>query len=91
MAAPVDFAALRKRLGLNQVEMAERMGLSSRAWWEIEKNPEAANTRHAMLADMVSMEVALERKEPALATARMIDKAKQLTDLASPRRKRRFL
>lgn len=63
-----DLIALRKSLGLNQADMAEAMGLGSRAYFEIEANPEKIKPRHRILAEAVALSIADERNDPMLAT-----------------------
>ena len=66
-----DLLALRKSLKLSQAEMAKRMGLGSRAYFSIETEPETIKPRHVRLAESVSLDVALEKADPMLATASM--------------------
>ena len=61
-----DLIGMRKRLGFNQTDMAARMGLKPRAYFTLEQKPEAINARHVMLAQMVSLEVAVARKDRSL-------------------------
>jgi transcriptional regulator with XRE-family HTH domain len=71
MSTKLDFRALRKDLGLSQDEMATRMGLSKRAYSRLETKPELILDRHIALANMASLEVALERDDPGLLTDEM--------------------
>lgn len=76
-----DFAGLRKRLGLNQAEMANRMGLGSRAYFTLEQDPSAINARHIMLAQMVSLKEAVARSDASLADKDAAALAKDFADL----------
>jgi transcriptional regulator with XRE-family HTH domain len=71
-----SFAELRKRLGFNQAEMANRMGLGARTYWSLEENPGSINVRHAKLAEMVALELAVERQDASLAPPRVADLAR---------------
>lgn len=62
-----DFISLRKKLGFNQAEMANRMGLGSRAYFKLEQEPDSINIRHIMLARMVSLQQAVMNKDRSLA------------------------
>lgn len=83
MAAPtLDLIALRKRIGLTQAEMAERMGLGSRAYFTLEQDPASINARHIMLAQMVSLREAVERHDRSLADAAVAALADEFARLA---------
>jgi DNA-binding XRE family transcriptional regulator len=71
MTAKLDLLTLRKSLGLNQDEMAERMGLSKRAYVYLEQSPETILPRHIATANMASLDVALDRNDPGLLTDEM--------------------
>ncbi|WP_050400336.1 hypothetical protein [Bradyrhizobium embrapense] len=75
IATGADIEALRKALGFNQAEMADRMGLGSRAYFTIEKSPEAVNDRHIMLAEHVALTVAVERGDRSLVPSNVADLA----------------
>jgi DNA-binding XRE family transcriptional regulator len=62
-----DFISLRKKLGFNQAEMANRMGLGSRAYFKLEQEPDSINVRHIMLARMVSLQEAVMNRDKSLA------------------------
>ena len=74
MSKPFNLPALRGKLGLDQAQMAERMGLDARDYVELERSPEKIQRRHAMLAHLVSLDVAIERGQPNLATTTMREK-----------------
>lgn len=63
-----ELIALRKSLGLTQAEMAEGMGLSHRAYQNVEAGP-GIRKMHAVAATWVAMVVAVEKAEPMLAPA----------------------
>jgi hypothetical protein len=68
MSKPFNLPALRGKLALDQAQMAERMGLDAPDYVELETSPEKVQRRHAMLAHLVSLDVAIERGQPNLAT-----------------------
>jgi hypothetical protein len=74
MARPFNLAALRGKLGLAQADMADRMGLPLPELLQIEAAPDDVQRRHQMLAHMVSLEVAIERGQPQLASTTMREK-----------------
>ena len=74
MSKPFNLPALRGKLGLDQAQMAERMGLTSAEFSELEASPEKVQRRHAMLAHLASLDVAIERGEPSLASTTMREK-----------------
>jgi DNA-binding XRE family transcriptional regulator len=74
MARPFNFAALRGKLSLDQVQMAERMGISLEELLALEAAGEEAQRAHQLLAHMVSLEVAIERSQPGLASTTMREK-----------------
>ena len=59
MGKPFNLAALRGKLGLDQAQMAERMGLETQELVALEASPEKVQSRHAMLAHLASLDVAL--------------------------------
>lgn len=84
MAAPaLDLIALRKRIGLTQAEMADRMGLGARAYFTLEQDPASINARHIMLAQMVSLREAVERHDRSLADTAVAALADEFARLAS--------
>ncbi|WP_454917323.1 helix-turn-helix domain-containing protein [Xanthobacter sediminis] len=62
-----DLISIRKALGLTQAEMAERIGLGSRAYQDLEAGKSTMRKIHAEAASMVSLAVAVEKGEPMLA------------------------
>lgn len=77
-----DIAALRKALGFNQAEMAQKMGLGSRAYFTLEQEPTTVNIRHIMLAENVALAMAVERGDRSLAprnVAALADKFSKLS------------
>lgn len=77
MSTDDDFSLirLRKRLGLGQLEMAQRMGLSLRPYQELEANIRKARSRHVRLAESVALDVAIEKQDPELAPENVRNKA----------------
>ncbi len=75
MAKPFNLPALRGKLGLSPAEMAERMGLDQTNYLELEASPEKVQRLHAMLAHLASLDVAIERGQPNLASTTMREKA----------------
>ena len=74
MSRPFNLPALRGKLGLDPAQMAERMGLEEQAYRELEASPDKVQRRHAMLAHLASLDVAIERGEPRLASTTMREK-----------------
>ena len=74
MARPFNLSALRGKLGLDPAQMAERMGLEADEFLALEAAPEKVRRRHQMLAHLASLDVALERGEPSLASTTMREK-----------------
>jgi DNA-binding XRE family transcriptional regulator len=70
-----DIAALRKALSLNQAEMANKMGLSARAYFTLESEPGSINARHIMLAEHVALTLAVERGDRSLVPKKFADLA----------------
>jgi transcriptional regulator with XRE-family HTH domain len=66
---------LRKRLGLVQADMARRMGMSLRPYQELETNLRRTRRRHVRLAELVALDVAVEKEDPDLAPASIRGKA----------------
>lgn len=62
-----DFEGLRKRLGLNQPEMANRMRISPRTYFSLESDPASISQRHVMLAQLVSLREAVAQDDASLA------------------------
>ena len=78
-----DFEGLRKKLGFNQAEMAQRMSLGPRTYFSLETEPSAISARHIKLAEMVGLEVAIERSDVSLAPSRIGELARQFADISS--------
>ncbi len=74
MGKPFNLPALRGKLGLDQAQMAERMGLEMQDYLELEANPEKVQRLHATLAHVASLDVAIERGEPRLASTTIREK-----------------
>ena len=74
MAKPFNLPALRGKLGLTPAEMAERMGLEADEYFALEAAPEKVQRRHAMLAHLASVDVAIERGQPNLTSTTMREK-----------------
>ena len=74
MSRPFNLSALRGKLGLDQAQMAERMGLDAPVYVELEASPEKVQRHHAMLAHLASLDVAIERGRPGLASTTMREK-----------------
>lgn len=77
-----ELTALRRGLGLTQTEMADRMGLSMRAYQAVEADDGGAvKVRHAAMAERVALTVAVERRNPMLAPATIRREALDLARL----------
>lgn len=57
-----SFINLRKALGLGQLEMATRMGLSLRPYQELEAADRPVRPRHIRLAESVALDLAIEKQ-----------------------------
>ncbi|PWB94641.1 helix-turn-helix domain-containing protein [Methylosinus sporium] len=77
-----ELIALRKRLGLTQVEMADRMGLSTRALQVIEAG-ESLRGLHVAAAERVALAVAVERGDPMLAPVTIRREALELARMVT--------
>lgn len=64
-----ELARLRKSLGLTQADMADRVGLSPRAYQDIENGRSVLRPVHAHAAERVALAVAVERGDPMMAPA----------------------
>lgn len=86
-ASAVELRMVRQLLGLTQARIANRLGISTRAIEEYEsgRRPTPIYIREAL--QFVSMEVALERRNPKLTT----DKTGQLADALSELRVESYL
>lgn len=60
---PIEMKEYRLKLGLTQLEMAHRMGLSSRAYQDMEASPNGLRRVHVLTLQAVSLEMALERQD----------------------------
>jgi DNA-binding XRE family transcriptional regulator len=78
-----DFEGLRKMLGFNQAEMAQRMSIGPRTYFSLETEPSAISARHIKLAELVGLEVAVERSDASLAPSRIGGLARRFADLLS--------
>ena len=76
MSKPFNLPALRGKLGLQPAEMAERMALDLEEYLLLEAAPDKVLRRHAMLAHMASLDVAIDRTMPALASTTIREKIK---------------
>ena len=74
MSRPFNLPALRGKLGLDPAQMAEHMGLELAEYLELEAAPDKVQRRHAVLAHMASLDVALERGEARLASTTIREK-----------------
>jgi transcriptional regulator with XRE-family HTH domain len=74
VSKPFNLLALRGKLGLDPAQMAERMGLDAADYSELEASPEKVQRRHAMLAHLASLDLAIERGQPNLASTTMREK-----------------
>ena len=73
------FTALRKQLGLTQTEMAGRIGLSMRAYQDIEAGTSKLRPIHVAAAERAALALAVARSDPMLAPASI---RRQALDLA---------
>lgn len=69
MMTAAELVALRKRLDLTQAGMAERVGLSLRAYQDIEASVSKLRPIHAHAAERAALALAVERADPMLAPA----------------------
>jgi hypothetical protein len=74
MSKPFNLPALRGKLGLDPAQMAERMGLATQEFLHLEAAPEKVQRQHTMLAHLASLDVAIERGQPSLASTTMREK-----------------
>lgn len=75
-----ELTRLRTDLGLTQTGMARAMGLSMRAYQDIEALDDEADLRerHKLLAERCSLSVAVRRRDPMLAVASIRREAQDL-------------
>jgi transcriptional regulator with XRE-family HTH domain len=76
-----ELVALRKRLGLTQTEMGERIGLKLRSLQEIESGKTPLRPSHALAAERVALALAVERGDPMLAPLSVRREALELARL----------
>ena len=76
-----DFVGHRKTLGLTQTEMAGRIGLSLRAYQDIEAGVSKLRPIHVAAAERVALALAVERGDPMLAPAGVRRQALELARL----------
>jgi hypothetical protein len=74
MSRPFNLPALRGKLGLDPAQMAEHMGLELGEYLELEAAPDKVQRRHAVLAHMASLDMAIERGEARLASTTIREK-----------------
>jgi hypothetical protein len=84
MARPFNLSALRGKLGLDPAQMAAHMGLDLEEFLELEAAPGKVQRRHQMLAHLASLDVAIERGEPGLASTTMREKVMAWHRLQTP-------
>jgi transcriptional regulator with XRE-family HTH domain len=75
-----ELIALRRTLGLTQADMAAEMGLSHRAYQELEAGSGPISRRNRNAAERVSLRLAVQRADPKLAA---IDIRLEATELAA--------
>ena len=90
MSRPFNLSALRGKLGLDPAQMAERMGSMPRPIARWKAAPDKVQRRHQMLAHLASLDVAIERGEPALASTTMREKIMAWHRLQPKRRALRY-
>lgn len=76
-----NLAALRKAFGLTQSEMATLMGLSSRAYQEIESGRSPLREIHVLAAERVALSMAVRKPDLSLAPANVRKEALELARL----------
>jgi transcriptional regulator with XRE-family HTH domain len=69
---------LRKSLGLGQLAMARRMGLSLRPYQQLESEARHLRPRHIRLAESVALDVAIEKNNFGLAPDNVREKVIKL-------------
>jgi transcriptional regulator with XRE-family HTH domain len=77
----IDLKALRQSLDCTVVQMADLMGMSTRAYHNIEQGHSTLKSQHQAQALMVALDVALARRDPSLIPAPLRDRVKALADL----------
>ena len=69
----------RQKLHLSQTEMAERLGLSLRAYQDLEKSA-TVRKAYKLATEFIAMQIAVERAQPELATPQGRTLAKELAN-----------
>jgi transcriptional regulator with XRE-family HTH domain len=64
-----EMIALRKSLGLTQAQMAEKIGLTTRAYHDLESGRSTVRAIHIQAAERAALDIAVERMDPMLAPA----------------------
>jgi transcriptional regulator with XRE-family HTH domain len=72
---------LRKQLGLSQTALAEELGMSLRAYQDIEAGKSAYRRVHFLAVERVALQLAVDRKDIALAPPAVRDDALELAAL----------
>jgi transcriptional regulator with XRE-family HTH domain len=73
-----ELMALRKTLGLTQAEMASEMGLSARAYQDVEASSGPISRRNRNAAERVSLRIAVLKANPDSAVAQIRLEATEL-------------
>lgn len=80
--APEGFVALRKALGIRtQAKMAELLGFSPRTVYMLESDPDGIQSYHIKAAEMLALEMAVERGDRSLAPKHIADLADRFAAL----------
>lgn len=69
---------IRKRLGLKQSEMAERLGMGLRAYSDLENGVSKTRPIHVLAAERISLRVATERQDASLAAYSVVQDARAI-------------
>ena len=75
------FKTLRHALGLTQREVASALGVTLRTYEDIERGANPARTSHWMAMQWLSLQQAVGRSRPDLASDTALELAEALTDL----------
>lgn len=81
MMTPEEFTATRKAIGLTQIELAARLGVTSRAVQDLEAGASRLKALHVAALERIALTVALERENPMLAPLTIRREAAQITRL----------
>jgi len=76
-----ELAELRKTLGLTQAEMAAEMGLSARAYQDLEAGSGPISRRNRNAAERVSLRIAVQKANPNIAATQIRLEATELAAL----------